>query len=394
MSRQVKFKFNGLELEAVEGSLVIDAATSNGIEIPHYCYHPELGNPGNCRLCIVEVAGAPKPMASCRLAVKEGMEVSSVSEAAKRAQASSLEQHLVNHPLDCPVCDQAGECGLQDYYMKFGRYESQVREDKLHKRKRVDIGTHVMLDQERCALCISVARASPRKSPKPTSWAFSAAGTASTWIWLPASAYNAYSGNVIDLCPVGALTDKDFRFKVRVWYLEQAPSICPNCSRGCNISVHTSTQRPWHNEGRRLARLKPRYNSEVNGHWLCDEGRFAYKQLDENRLGRIMRLSPYRRELPFEAACDELSVELGNAVAAKGAEGLAVVASGMLSNEDWAAFKQLFVETLGLSKFLFAPEPDQIGEQDALLRRRDKVANLKGRRWAWRRDQVHDLGRA
>src|SRR6187397_2582185 len=129
MTKIVKYKLNGVDREAPEGQLVIEAAKDAGVEIPHYCYHPALGNPGNCRLCVVEVAGAPKPMVSCRTNVKEGMEVRSDSETARRAQASSLELHLVNHPLDCPVCDQAGECGLQDYYMKFGKYESQVRED-------------------------------------------------------------------------------------------------------------------------------------------------------------------------------------------------------------------------------------------------------------------------
>jgi NADH-quinone oxidoreductase subunit G len=365
-----KFKLNGKDVEAPEGSLVIDAAKNAGVEIPHYCYHPALGNPGNCRLCIVEVEGAPKPMVSCRTPVKEGMVVRSDSEGAKRAQASSLELHLANHPLDCPVCDQSGECGLQDYYMKFGRYESQVQEDKRHKEKRKKIGEHVMLDQERCVLCTRCTRFTEQVTKTNELGIFGRGHSEKVDLAPGKTLDNAYSGNVIDICPVGALTDRDFRFKVRVWYLDKTDSICPNCSRGCSISVHTNTKRPWHDEGKRVSRIKPRHNPDVNGYWICDEGRFGYKNLDEGRLGRVMRLKPSRAELTWETAVAELAPLLR-------APGLGVVASGMLSNEDWAAFKKLFVDTLKIKTIYFSPEPEQVGEQDDLLRRREKVANLK-----------------
>ena len=374
----VKFKLNGQDVEAPEGQLVIDAAKGAGVEIPHYCYHPALGNPGNCRLCIVEVKGAPKPMVSCRLPVKEGMEVTSDSEAVKRAQASSLELHLVNHPLDCPVCDQAGECGLQDYYMKFGKYESQVREDKLHKRKRTEIGPHVMLDQERCVLCTRCTRFT-EKITKTHELGIFGRGHKEYIDLAPGKRLdNAYSGNTIDVCPVGALTDKDFRFKVRVWYLDKTASICGDCARGCNINVHTNTKRPWHYEGRRVVRYKPRYNEAVNGHWICDYGRFGFKKYDEDRLGRLMQLQPMRRELAWDPALAEVATALREGVDTKGADGLAVIASGALSNEDWAAFHKLFVEQLKVTRLLFAPEPDQLGVEDELLRRKEKVPNLMG----------------
>jgi NADH-quinone oxidoreductase subunit G len=376
--KTVKFKLNGREVEAPEGSLVLDAARAAGVEIPHYCYHPALGNPGNCRLCVVEVEGAPKPMVSCRLPAKEGLVVRSDSEAAKRAQASSLELHLVNHPLDCPVCDQSGECGLQDYYMKFGRYESQVREDKLHKNKRLQVGPRVMLDQERCVLCTRCTRFVDDVTKTHELGVFGRGHTERVDLAPGKTLDNAYSGNVVDICPVGALTDKDFRFKVRVWYLDKTDSICPGCSRGCNISMHTNTKRPWHNEGRRVARLKPRHNPEVNGYWICDDGRYGYKSLDEDRLGRVMRLRPQRKELSWETALDEVAGALRKGVAEKGAEGLVVVASGALSNEDWASFKALFTDTLRVSRYLFTPEKDQVGVEDELLRRREKVPNLKG----------------
>ncbi|MFY9288689.1 MAG: molybdopterin-dependent oxidoreductase, partial [Alphaproteobacteria bacterium] len=175
------------------------------------------------------------------------------------------------------------------------------------------------------------------------------------------------------ICPVGALTDRDFRYKVRVWYLDKTDSVCPNCSRGCSISVHTNTARPWHNDGKRVARLKPRVNPEVNGHWMCDEGRYGFGNLDANRLGKVLRLSPQRQELSWFDAASEIAPLLKEA-----GDGLAVVASGMLSNEDWAAYKALFVDGLKVKNHYFTAEPDQVGEEDALLRRKEKVANLKG----------------
>ena len=378
MSKLVKFKLNGKEVEAPEGRLVIDAARDAGVEIPHYCYHPALGNPGNCRMCIVEVAGSPKPAVSCRLPVKEGMDVKSDSEAAKRAQASALELHLVNHPLDCPVCDQSGECGLQDYYMKVGQYQSEVREDKDHKEKRKAIGEHIMLDQERCILCTRCTRFVDNVTKTHELGVFSRGHHEMLDLVPGATLDNAYSGNVADICPVGALTDRDFRYKVRVWYLERTDSICPGCSRGCNISVHANTRRPWHNDGHRVARLKPRVNPDVNGYWLCDEGRYSYKNLDEGRLGKVLRLKPSKQELSWDEACEELAGRLRDGLAKGGPQGLAVVASGLLSNEDWAALKGVFVEGLGVTALYFSAEPDQIGVQDELLRRREKVPNLKG----------------
>jgi NADH-quinone oxidoreductase subunit G len=370
MAKQVKFKLNGTEREAPEGQLVIEAAKDAGVEIPHYCYHPALGNPGNCRLCVVEVAGAPKPMVSCRLPVREGLDVKSDSEAAKRAQQSSLELHLVNHPLDCPVCDQSGECGLQDYYMKIGGYQSEVREDKDHKDKRIEAGPHVMLDQERCILCTRCTRFVDNVTKTHELGIFRRGHAERIELTPGMTLDNAYSGNVVDICPVGALTDRDFRYKVRVWYLDKTESVCPGCARNCSISVHTSTQRPWHNDGKRVARLKPRFNPDINGHWMCDEGRYSYKTLDDGRLGKVMRLQGVREQLDWAKAAAEIRPHLEQG-------GLAVAASGLLSNEDWAAFKKLFVDELKCDKLYFSAEPDQVGEEDALLRRREKVPNLK-----------------
>ena len=373
MGKRVKYKLNGVEREAPEGQLVIEAAKDAGIEIPHYCYHPALGNPGNCRMCIVEVAGAPKPQVSCRTGVREGMDVKSDSELAKRAQASALELHLVNHPLDCPVCDQSGECGLQDYYMKIGQYQSEVREDKDHKGKRIVAGPHVMLDQERCILCTRCTRFVDNVTKTHELGIFGMGHSEKIEVTPGMTLDNAYSGNVVDICPVGALTDRDFRYKVRVWYLDKTDSICTGCARGCNISVHANTARPWHNDGKRVARLKPRMNMDVNGYWMCDDGRYGFSSLDADRLGKVLRLTPKKTELSWDAIAAELAGVLKNA-----GDGLAVVASGMLSNEDWVAYKALFVDALKVKQHYFTSEPDQIGVEDELLRKKDKVPNLKG----------------
>ncbi len=378
MAKVVKLKLNGREIEAEEGRLVIDVAKDQGVEIPHYCYHPALGNPGNCRMCIVEVAGAPKPMVACRLGVREGMDVKSDSPLAKRAQTSALELHLVNHPLDCPVCDQSGECGLQDYYMKIGQYSSEVREDKQHKAKRVEIGPHVMLDQERCILCTRCTRFVDQVTHTHELGVFSRGHDEVIDLTPGMTLDNAYSGNVVDICPVGALTDRDFRYRVRVWYLDHTDSVCPGCSRGCSISVHSNTSRPWHNDGCRVARLKPRYNPAVNGFWICDEGRYGYKSLDTDRLGKVLRQTPTKVELAWEVAVSEVTSKLAQGLSKGGARGLAIVASGMLSNEDWAALKALLDGPLAGAALFYTAEPDQVGEEDALLRKREKVPNLKG----------------
>ena len=193
-----------------------------------------------------------------------------------------MEFHLVNHPLDCPVCDQAGECKLQIYYMEHGQHISRVRENKVKKSKKaVQIGPHVMLDQERCILCSRCVRFC-NEIPRTSELGMFNRGDREVIDTFPGRELdNPYSANVVDLCPVGALLSKDFRFKTRVWYLEQADSVCPGCSRGCNMIIDYNLRRPWKNDGRRLSRVRPRYNGEVNDWWMCDEGRFGLGYVDD-----------------------------------------------------------------------------------------------------------------
>lgn len=377
---KVKFTLNGREVEAAEGSLVIDAAKENGVNIPHYCYHPALGNPGVCRLCICEVEGAPKPAVSCRLPVKAGMVVRSDSPRAKAAQQSAMEFHLQNHPLDCPVCDQAGECWLQDYYMQHGLYKSEVREDKRHKDKRVQIGPQIMLDQERCILCTRCTRFLDQVTHTNELGIFNRGDKDVLAPYPGVEVNNPYAGNIVDICPVGALTDKDFRFKVRVWYLTETPSVCTTCARGCSIDIHSNLKRPWHTPDERVVRFKPRHNPEVNGWWMCDEGRFSYKEIDaKTRLRFASRLTQGDPEqVASSEAPRRMAQELSYLLKQKGVDGFAVVLSGTLSNEDAWAAKRLFVDTLKVTRFVTVPGPDQLGSEDDLLRRKEKVPNHAG----------------
>lgn len=377
---KIRFTLDGKPMEAAEGTPVLEVARQSGIEIPHYCYHPALGNPGVCRLCMVEVEGMPKLQVSCRLPAREGMVVRSSSAPARRAQASSLEFHLVNHPLDCPVCDQAGECWLQDYYMRFGQYKSAVKEDKEHKKKRVDIGKHIMLDSERCILCTRCTRFLDNVTKTGELGIFNRGHRSEIALTPGMRVDNPYSGNITDVCPVGALTDKDFRFKVRVWYLDRTPSVCTGCARGCSVEVNSNTKRPWHTKGKRVARLLPRHNPEVNGYWICDEGRYGFGFVDApSRLKAVSSLEAGRLgRVDWSEASSRLTLELKSLCESRGSQGLAVVLSGTLSNEDLFAAKTLFIGRLKAGHVLVHPGPDQLGEQDDILRRKEKVPNHRG----------------
>src|SRR5207247_536130 len=199
----------------------------------------------------------------------------------KETRKSIMELPLINHPLDCPECDQAGECWLQIYYMQHGLYDPRMRDEKVHKPKAVPLGPHVMLDAERCILCSRCVRFCDEVTRTGELGIFDRGDHSEIGLFPGTELANKYSGNVVDICPVGALTDRDFRFAVRVWYLDSAKSVCPGCARGCNIEVHVNRRRPHHNEGRRVARLKPRFNADVNRWWICDDGRYGFAFVDD-----------------------------------------------------------------------------------------------------------------
>ncbi|HEY4908107.1 MAG TPA: 2Fe-2S iron-sulfur cluster-binding protein, partial [Methylomirabilota bacterium] len=217
-----KLTVNGKAIEVPEGTNLIEAAKAAGVEVPHYCYHPALSIAGQCRLCMVDIEKVPRPQIACNTQATEGMVVETETERVKDTRRSMMEFHLINHPLDCPVCDQAGECFLQIYYMKHGLYDPRMIDEKVHKPKAVPLGPHVILDAERCILCSRCVRYCDEVTHTGELGIFHRGDHSEIGLFPGKALENKYSGNVIDICPVGALTDRDFRFKVRVWYLDTA----------------------------------------------------------------------------------------------------------------------------------------------------------------------------
>ncbi|MGH7795216.1 MAG: molybdopterin-dependent oxidoreductase [Candidatus Binatia bacterium] len=267
----VKIAIDGKEVITTKGKTVIQAAAEVGVAIPYYCYHPKLSIAGNCRMCLVEIEKMPKLQIACNTQVAEGMGILTQSPRVLEARKAVLEFLLINHPVDCPICDQAGECWLQDYYMQHDRQESRFDVGKVHDRKRTIFGPNIVFDGERCIKCTRCVRFCQEITKTDELTVVNRSDHSTIDLFPGAVLDNPLSANVVDICPVGALTDRDFRFKVRVWYLQKTPSICPGCSTGCNISVETYQNR--------IARFKPRVNEAVNSHWLCDEGRYCFHDL-------------------------------------------------------------------------------------------------------------------
>lgn len=378
-SAVVKLTIDGREVEVPAGTRVIEAAKKLGIEIPHYCYHPALSIAGSCRMCLVEIEKFPKPAIACHTMATAGMVVQTNSETARQARAAMLEFLLANHPLDCPVCDQAGECKLQEYYMTVGQYNSALLDNKVKKTKAKIIGPHVILDSERCILCSRCVRFTDEISKSHELGIFSRGDHSELANYPGRSLDNPYSGNVVDICPVGALTDRDFRFKVRVWYLESAPSICHGCARGCNIRVDYLTRRLHHNDGKRIARFKPRVNPEVNGHWICDAGRYSYKPLEnDNRLlhPRVTNGDPVQAS--WTATLARIVEAFSAHVSEYGVSSMAVLASASMTNEEMWAARRLFFDGLKIEKIAWRVPPGPDDADDELLIRADKNANTFG----------------
>ena len=281
MSEIVDITINGAQMQAEKGSLLIDKLLDENIHIPHFCYHQALGKDGNCRMCMVEIEGQKRPQIACDTPVKAGMIVRTQGENIEKVRRDILELELINHPIDCPTCDQAGECKLQDYYMESGFYDSRVNVNaKNHARKRVDLGSNVMLDQERCVLCTRCVRFCSQITKTNELGVISRADHSVIGTFPGKPLDNPYAMNVIDICPVGALTNKDFRFKQRVWFLETFDAICNGCSKGCSIYVDHRKEKYKDDQ---IFRFRPKVNKNVNGHFICDEGRLSYTNEANNR---------------------------------------------------------------------------------------------------------------
>jgi len=365
-----------MEVTVAEGTNVLDAAKAVGIQIPHYCYHPALSIAGSCRLCVVELEKQPRLQLSCQMQAADGMVVHTNTERVQEARASILEFFLLNHPIDCPVCDQSGECWLQIYYMRHGLYQSRQLGDKLKKHKALPIGRHIILDSERCVLCSRCVRFCQEITHTDEMGLFERGNESEIGIFPGKELFSKYTGNLGDICPVGALTDGDFRFRCRVWYLDVTESICPLCSRGCNIEIHCNVRRPHQSKGQRILRLKPRFNPEVNQWWMCDEGRYGYKFIEDST--RLLHPQMGEPSNLATAGWPEIIAALAKRLRSFRLDEVAVLASAQLTNEEMFLVKRIFRDGLRIKNLDFRVPPKGQPSADEMLIQPDKNPNTRG----------------
>lgn len=369
-----KVTINGREITVPDGTNVVKAAEAADVEIPHYCYHPGLSVAGNCRMCLVDIRAMsakqatplPKLQIACNTLVQDGMVVETDNEKVRTARKAVLEFLLINHPIDCPICDQAGECKLQEYYMDYGRYQSRFTlEDKVEKHKVVPIGPSVMLDQERCILCTRCVRFLDEVTDSHeltiTQRGDHSELTLADGKWVD----NPYAENIVDICPVGALTNRDFRFKARVWYLEATPSVCTGCSTGCNIEVYSRRGE--------IFRIRPRPNPEVNGYWMCDYGRTTF--LENRSSGRA--LASLTREDGRFVDASAAHVAGRAAASLRQAGRVGIVASASLTMEEGFLLTEIAELLGGAQRIVVSPDKSDIPD-DGKLVSTDRFPNRRG----------------
>ncbi|HUF41968.1 MAG TPA: molybdopterin-dependent oxidoreductase [Verrucomicrobiae bacterium] len=364
----VKITIDGNEVVTTKGKTVIQAAAAAGVAIPHYCYHPKLSIAGNCRMCMVEIEKMPKLQIACNTPVAEGMGVLTQSPKVLAVRKAVLEFLLINHPVDCPICDQAGECWLQDYYMEHNRQESRFDLGKVKDRKKTIFGPNVIFDGERCIKCTRCVRFCQEISKTDELTVVNRGDHSTIALFDGAVLDNPLSANVVDICPVGALTDRDFRFKVRVWYLEKTPSICPGCSTGCNISVEAYQNR--------IARFKPRINESVNSHWICDEGRYCFHALAG---GERLTTPMIRQEGGLVPATWEKALEAVHK-GLSSARPLAAVLSGRNTNEEAFLFARLIRKISPHCAMEVFYQERELNEVQRILMSPDRSPNFRGAR--------------
>ena len=380
LGERVTINVDGKEYSVPKGVNVIEAMNVIGKEkeVPHYCYHPKLSVVGNCRMCLVEVgnpmrnretgeavldeegkpkiAWIPKPVIGCSTNVNDGMHIKTNSPTVQECRNGVTEFLLINHPLDCPICDQAGECRLQEFSAEHGRGYSRFKEEKNVKPKRTRLGPRVTLDDERCILCSRCIRFS-QEIAKDDVLGFVDRGTYSTLTCFPGKELsNNYSLNTVDICPVGALTSTDFRFKMRVWFLKRTTSICTESSVGSNTTV-------WSREGK-IYRITPRRNDDVNDTWMTDSGRTLFKAYEsEDRLNAYL--------------VDGISKSLDDAIAASTAL-LAEGSVGILGSAHSSIEEQFLLNQIAQKTNAQVDLVPSIGTGDGILLSEDRSPNLRG----------------
>ncbi|MCX4245501.1 2Fe-2S iron-sulfur cluster-binding protein [Paraliomyxa miuraensis] len=364
----VTLTIDGKEVTVAKGTNVLEASGLLGEEVCHFCYHQGLSIAASCRQCLVEIEKMGKLQPSCQVPVAEGMVVHTSSPTVLKARREMLEFTLKNHPIDCPICDKAGECTLQRHYMAHDHQLTRVDVPKIRKPKHKDIGREIVLDAERCILCSRCVRFCeeiPGTAELTMSWR---GDHEQIDIADGHRLDNAYSINTVDICPVGALTAKDFRFAIRAWELHATPTTCNGCATGCAVELHTKHEQAY--------RVVPRFDPAVNGHWMCDEGRYTYKELDPQ--ARVHRAEVDGATVPLADAIATVATRLTKA------RKLAVVFSSSATNEANDALREL-AEVLatsvkgreGITATRYVLGHPR-GEGDAILRDADKNPNTNG----------------
>ena len=352
------FELDGKTVEFEPGEKILSAAMRAGIQIPHYCYHPGMSVVATCRMCMVDVIDmgngrpAPKLQTSCSMDAVEGMKVETMNEKVKDAKELVMEYLLINHPLDCPICDQSGECVLQDYSFEFGSGKSEMEYSKRVYGWR-DIGTFVALERNRCIHCTRCDRFTREITGTNEFGMFNRGHELTVDTYSDRPMTNQFQGNMADICPVGAITEKEFRFKRRVWKLKKTPSICVGCSTGCNVTIEYDKNEVF--------RLKPRDNPDVNKWWMCDQGRLTYKDLNirENRIAHPLgKTAEGFQEISWENAFSAIREKISE-LQPTSDEVIGLVDTHA-SNEELYLFKKLLKEGFDSDQLFF---PDLEWEQ-------------------------------
>ncbi len=404
-SDKIKIKVDGREVEVPkmmpdwqgkpQPTTMLQACQLAAHEVPHYCYHPKLPIAGNCRMCLVEFGtpqmgpdrkpvlnedgtpkiaksvlpyepGTPRGAIACATPISPGMEIYPNSPATKQMREAVLESLLINHPLDCPICDQAGECKLQEYSVEHGQAQSRFVEAKVHKPKAVDLGPRIVLDDERCVLCTRCIRFTKDIAGDDALGIVNRGSYNTIAAWAEGKFDNNYTLNTVDICPVGALTSKDFRFQMRVWFMKETKSLCTSCGTGCNIVVGSREEKVY--------RYEPRQNDAVNSTWMCDSGRLNYKWIGRaDRLQKCgMRIAERGMlEVAWPTALKAISAKLASAPSGS----VAIVASARQTTEE------LFLLAKLAKKFnALTDSVARNAEGDKLLVNADKNPNSNGAR--------------
>ena len=384
---QVNVQINGVWHEFPKGTRLIEACEQAGSYVPRYCYHKKLSSPGNCRMCLIEMGmpkmgpdrkpvlgpdgkpeinWMPRPQICCATDVSEGLGVRTHSPLVEECRRGVLEFLLINHPLDCPICDQAGECPLQEFSVEYGRQDSRFLENKVKKPKNVELGPRVTLDDERCILCSRCIRFCQEIAHDDV-LGFVDRGSYTTLTAYPEKRLeNNYSLNTVDICPVGALTSADFRFKMRVWFLKETKSFCTSCATGCNTIIGTREDA--------IYRQTPRENDAVNSCWMCDYGRlnFDYLQGDRRLLEPMVREDETLQPATWRHAIESVAAQLKPFAGGK----IAILASGRMTNEEMWLTAQIG-KSLGVTLIEIVPRR---GPGDDILLSEDRNPNTNGAR--------------